>query len=207
MIARTSYNILEKLLDNFPYEYNINQLSRLTKMSIGGVHRALKKMEAERIVHSSKKGNALFYQFNIDSDECTKMLETLQVQRKMEFYSQQEGLKTAVEAFKKSALGIALDRIFAMLLFRTPNGYDMLVISVNLGEAQFKELKEELDGQTDAAKKTNISVLILTLSVFEKHLRDRKGFYRKLWSQGIIIYGESFLFQELRRGVVALKEG
>lgn len=203
MLSKTAANILQTLLENYPYEYNINQLARMTKMSVGGIHRTLKVLEKNGILYSKKIGNSLFYQLNMENEACTKMLETLQVDRKSVFFDNRENIREIVQKFKNNVLNIALDRVLAMLLFESARGYDILIIASNLSKQQFTLLKDELTPFINEIKKHNFSVIILTLAVFEERLRGRKGFYRNLWNKGVILYGDSFLFQELRRGVVS----
>ena len=197
MVSKTAVSILNTLLQNFPRKYNINQIARLIDMSVGGVHRTLKKLVSDNILLNEQIGNALFYKLNLENEECMKMLETIEVEKKIDVLSRDYELKTAVTSFKNNILNKALDRILAVFLF---SNSDILILTSNLNKQQFTELEKELENDISKLKTKKISAIILTLNVFETHLQTRSGFYKKLWKNGVILYGESFLFHELIRG-------
>ena len=67
--------IIEFLFRNIPNRYNVNQLSRELKISVGSAYKILKSLEKKSVLVSLKIGNGIYYVLNLDNKEAENVTE------------------------------------------------------------------------------------------------------------------------------------
>ena len=76
MIPKNTKKIILFLLRNLEL-FNINQISKILKISVGSAFKILKELEKNNFVISTNLGNAKFYQINLNNEETLKWCEIL----------------------------------------------------------------------------------------------------------------------------------
>ena len=66
-ISNTDLAVIDFLIRNFSELFTIRQIAIKLKLSPAGVHKSLKKLEADSILKSEKLGSGLFFRINFES--------------------------------------------------------------------------------------------------------------------------------------------
>ena len=78
MIPKNTAKVIIYLLKNTDeFGYNINQIAKLNKISVGSAFKILKDLEKDRIIIKKEISNASHYKLNFDNPETTKLCELL----------------------------------------------------------------------------------------------------------------------------------
>lgn len=78
MIPKNTERIIMYLLRNVnQFGYNINQIAKLNKISVGSAFKILKELEKDKIIIKKEISNASHYKLNLDNDETKKLCELL----------------------------------------------------------------------------------------------------------------------------------
>lgn len=72
--------IIEFLARNIPSKFNVNQLSRELKISVGSAYKILKSLEKKDILFSQKIGNGIYYALNLNSKEAKNIVELVLIE-------------------------------------------------------------------------------------------------------------------------------
>ena len=78
MIPKNTARVVMFLLRNTDkFGYNINQIAKLNKISVGSAFKILKELEKDRLIIKNEISNASHYKLNFDNPETTKLCEFL----------------------------------------------------------------------------------------------------------------------------------
>src|SRR3989344_8888305 len=78
MIPKNTSKIILFLLKSIDkFGYNINQISRLNKISVGSAFKILKELEKSKIILKTEMSNASYYKLNFSNTETIKLCEFL----------------------------------------------------------------------------------------------------------------------------------
>ncbi len=78
MIPKNTAKLVMYLLRNIEeFGYNINQIARLNKISVGSAFKILKNLEKDKIVIKKEISNSSLYKLNFDNLETVKLCELL----------------------------------------------------------------------------------------------------------------------------------
>ena len=61
--------IIEYLFRNFSDKFNVNQIARSLKISVGSAYKILKSLNKKEILIYQKIGNGIYYNLNLDNKE------------------------------------------------------------------------------------------------------------------------------------------
>ena len=78
MIPKNTARVIVYLLRNLDdFGYNINQIAKLNKISVGSAFKILKDLEKDKIIIKKEISNASHYKLNFDNPETIKLCELL----------------------------------------------------------------------------------------------------------------------------------
>lgn len=78
MIPKNTASVIMYLLRNIgDFGYNINQIAKLNKISVGSAFKILKDLEKDKIIIKKEISNASHYRLNFDNQETIKLCELL----------------------------------------------------------------------------------------------------------------------------------
>ena len=188
MVPKNSKKIIMYLLKNFD-KYNINQIARKTKISVGRAFKILKEFEKIFFVKVEALGNAKYFQLNLECKELIKICEFLLLEEKRNLKGYGKIYAKDIEKFEKSELIV----LFGSVLKRNKfNDVDVLFVS--------NKVKKVSDFclQVSKIRTKPIVPFILKKEDLVKGIRERKEPILALVREGIILKGESLFMEVLR---------
>lgn len=188
MIPKNTKKIILYLLKNLEL-VNINQISRLLKISVGSSFKILKELEKNNLVVSSDLGNAKFYQINLNNEETIKWCEILLSEERRNLKGYPKIYAEEIIKFEHAELIILFGSVLDNKDF---NDVDTLFIT--------NEPKEVTNFCLSISKiKTKPVVpLILKRVDFVKEIKSKKEVILKILKTGVILKGESVFIEVLK---------
>ena len=188
MIPKNTAKLIRFLLRNIErFGYNINQIAKYLKISVGSSFKILKDLEKNKIVTSQTIGNAVNHNLNLDNPETVKLCELLILEEKRQLSGYAKLYSESLQEFEKAELIILFGSIFKKKEF---NDVDVLFVA--------NKSKEVNDFCLELSKIRTKPVvpLILKKQDLIKELKNGKEAILSLIKEGIILKGES-VFVEL----------
>jgi predicted nucleotidyltransferase len=200
--------LLRQFLQDPSKEIHVRELSRRSGVSYERAHAYLGELEKTRILYSRVQGNLKLYRPNMSNDLTLKLFESLEVQRREDFLIRHADVAPLLRRFKEELLAAAGDKTLTVLLFGSvargkygkDSDLDILVVVPNLLPQERKQVEEEtlrVSERIGSAYGQEIVPIVLPLSEFREGLRTKRSFYRELWTDRIVIFGESRFFMEI----------
>ena len=188
MIAKNTKSIIIYLLRNLEI-VNINQISKLLKISVGSAFKILKELEKNKIVLSSNLGNAKFYQINLNNEETIKWCEIILLEEKRALKGYSKIYAEEIKKFEYAELIILFGSILANKEF---NDVDVLFITNKPKEATKFCLN------LSKIRTKPVIPLILRKEDLIKEIKDKKEVILDILKKGIILKGESTFLEVLK---------
>ena len=188
MIPKNTAKLIRFLLRNIErFGYNINQIAKYLKISVGSSFKILKDLEKNKIVTAQTIGNAVNHNLNLDNPETVKLCELLILEEKRQLSGYAKLYSESLQEFEKAELIILFGSIFKKKEF---NDVDVLFVA--------NKSKEVNDFCLELSKIRTKPVvpLILKKQDLIKELKNGKEAILSLIKEGIILKGES-VFVEL----------
>jgi len=188
MIPKNTAKLIRFLLRNIDrFGYNINQIAKYLKISVGSSFKILKDLEKNKIVTAQTIGNAVNHNLNLDNPETVKLCELLLLEEKRQLSGYAKLYSESLQEFEKAELIILFGSIFKKKEF---NDVDVLFVA--------NKSKEVNDFCLELSKIRTKPVvpLILKKQDLIKELKNGKEAILSLIKEGIILKGES-VFVEL----------
>ena len=80
MISKNASRIMEFLLRRPGDKYNVNQIARELKISVGSAHSILTELAGRGIVTATRMGNAIFHRLDLSNEEASKLCELILIE-------------------------------------------------------------------------------------------------------------------------------
>ncbi len=205
--------LLRQFLQDPSREVHLRELARRSGVSYERAHTYLGELEKARILSSRVQGNLKLYKPNLSNDLTLKLFESLEVQRREDFLSKHMDVAPLLRRFKEGLLGGVGDKILMIFLFGSVargrygkgSDIDILVVAPNLSPQEGKQVEAEagrVAERTGSAYGQEIVPIVVTASEFRDGLQTKRDFYQELWTDRIVIFGESRFFMEISSGGV-----
>lgn len=183
MIPKNTAKLIRFLLRNIErYGYNINQIARYLKISVGSSFKILKYLEKNRIVTAQNIGNAVNYNLNFDNLEAVKLCELLLLEEKRQLSGYAKLYSESLQEFGKAELIILFGSILTKKEF---NDVDVLFVTNKSKEAS------DFCLELSKIRVKPVVPLILKKQDLIKELKNRKEAISSLIKEGVVLKGES----------------
>ena len=183
MIPKNTGKVIMFLLRNLgKFGYNINQIAKLNKISVGSAFKILKELEKDRLILKNEISNASNYTLNFDNPETTKLCEFLLL------------------AERRTLKGYA--KIYADELIKFKDAEMMVIFGSVLRGKEFNDI--DILFVTNQVKKVNnfcleiskvktkpVVPLIMRQEDLIKALKQKKEAIIYLIKEGIVLKGEA----------------
>jgi hypothetical protein len=188
MIPKNTKKIVLYLLRNLEL-VNINQISKILKISVGSAFKILKNLEKEGLMLSKTLGNAKFYQINLNNEETIKICELLLMEERRNLKSYSKLYAQELRNFKNSELILLFGSILNNSDF---NDVDVLFLS--------DKPKEISNFCLEVAKLRTkpIVPLILKKQDLIKEINNKNEAVLNILKTGIILKGESVFLEIIK---------
>ncbi len=187
--------IVEHLFRNIPSKFNVNQIARGLKISVGSAYKILKSLRKNGILVSESIGNAIYYALNLENKETKNIVELVLIDSKNKSLGKNSSaaiyakdLKEA-ERFSKAAI------LFGSILEKKDaNDIDVLFI-INKGKAK---AVEDFCMKLSNLRPKRVNPLSMTASDFKKNIKKQDRVVADILKKGIILFGEDVVMNALR---------
>lgn len=183
MIPKNTAKLVRFLLRNIEKTgYNINQIAKFLKISVGSSFKILKELEKNKMVLAQTIGNAIYYNLNFNNPEAVKLCELLILEEKRHLAGYAKLYSESIEEFEEAELIILFGSVLTKKEF---NDVDVLFITNKPKEVNNFCL------ELSKIRTKPIVPLILKKEDLIKELKTGKEAILSLVKEGVILKGES----------------
>ena len=194
MLSGNNLKILEFLLRNID-EYNINQMAKELKISVGGAHKILKGFERSRFVKGKRLGNAIYYGLNLQNREVRKLCELVLMESKRRALDSNPQASVYSKDLEEAASFSKAAALFGSVVNQEEvRDIDVLFITTKKGVKRVEDFCLKLS----SVRMKSISPLIMTSGDLKNNVRRRDEVVLEILKKSIVIYGEGEIVEILR---------
>ncbi len=168
--------------------YSMEDIKKLSGMSIGVIHKAVTSMLKENIITQKKgSGKQRFYQINLENRYSGKLLEIFdeeKIERRgipTHIWNALEALCSGLKAKVKGIKDVILFGSLARGEFRISSDIDLLVVT----EDDFKEEAKARAICRSAGLKSKVSSTFVTGKEMNGHISKKSDFYESILKEGL----------------------
>jgi predicted DNA-binding transcriptional regulator/predicted nucleotidyltransferase len=187
--------IIEFLFRNTPKKFNVNQIARELKISVGSAYNILKSLHKRGILISEDIGSSIYYVLNLENRETENIIELVLIESRNKTLAENsfasiyaKDLKEA-EKFSKAIIlfGSVLDK-------KDAKDVDVLFI---ISKGKSKKI-EDFCLKLSNLRPKRVSPLLMTMSDFRKNIKKQDEVITEILKKGIILCGEDAIVKTLR---------
>jgi len=189
--------ILNFLLRN-TNQYNINEIAKILKLSVGSVHKILKSLEERKIVNLKQLGNASYYSLNLNNTETIKYCEFLLIEEKNNLLENNKTAKIYISDLEKyDAKSVIL---FGSILNKEDKAKDVDVLFIIKNKKQINEINNFcLEISKIRTKKVN--PLIMEEKDLIDNIKNKNNVILDILKKGIILKGENLFIKSIKNAL------
>ena len=190
MIPRNTARVMMHLLRNIDeFGYNINQIAKLNKISVGSAFKILKKLETDKIIVKKEISNASHYKLNFSNPETTKLCEFLLLAEKRNLKGYAKMYADEVITFKDAEMIIIFGSILKGKEF---NDVDVIFIT-----NQTKKVNN-FCLEISKVRTKPVVPLIMRQEDLIKAMKQGKEAILGMIKEGIVLRGESIFVEVIK---------
>lgn len=187
--------IVEFLFRNTPNRFNVNQISRELKISVGSAYKILKSLEKKNVLVSQKIGNGIYYVLNLDSKEAENIIELVLMEDRNESLSKNS---LALVYAKDLKDGEKLSKAIILFgsIFKDKDAKDVDVLFV-IDKGKSKAV-EDFCMKLSCLRPKRINPLLMTRADFKDNIKKQDKVIVDILKKGVILFGEDIVINILR---------
>ncbi len=190
MIPKNTAKVVMFLLKNTnQFGYNINQIAKLNKISVGSAFKILKELEKDRLIVKNEIGNASHYKLNFDNPETTKLCELLLLTEKRTLKGYAKLYADEVIKFKDASMMILFGSVLRGKEF---NDVDVLFITNQVNKVNNFCL------EISKVKAKPVVPLIMRQKDLIKAVKQQKEAIITIIKEGIVLKGEAVFLEVIK---------
>lgn len=187
--------IVEFLFRNIPKRFNVNQIARELKISVGSAYKILKSLHNNGILVSESIGSSIYYALNLENKETGNIVGLVLIDSRNKTLAENsfasiyaKDLKEA-EKFSKAIIlfGSVLDK-------KDAKDIDVLFI-IDKGKAK---RVEDFCLKLSNLRPKAVNPLLMTMADFRKNIKKQDEVITEILKKGIILSGEDAIVKTLR---------
>ncbi|MDO9592906.1 MAG: hypothetical protein Q7I98_06940 [Erysipelotrichaceae bacterium] len=190
MIPKNTTKVVLFLLRNTgKFGYNINQIAKLNKISVGSAFKILKELEKNKLIIKNEISNASHYTLNFDNLETTKLCEFLLLAEKRTLKRYAKLYAEEIIKFKDAEMILLFGSVLRGKEF---NDVDILFIT--------NQVKKVNNFCLEISKvKTKPCVpLIMESEDLIKALKQKKEAIINMIKEGVVLKGETVFLEVIK---------
>jgi len=190
MIPKNTARVITYLLRNTDeWGYNINQIAKLNKISVGSAFKILKDLENDKIIIKKEISNASHYKLNFDNPETIKLCELLLLSEKRNLKGHAKLYADEVVKFKDAEMIIIFGSVLRGKEF---NDVDVLFLT-----NQTKKVSN-FCLEISKVRTKPIVPLIMKKEDLIKAMKNKKEAILGMMKEGIVLNGESIFVEVIK---------
>ena len=186
MIPKNTATVVMFLLRNTDkFGYNINQIAKLNKISVGSAFKILKELEKDRLILKNEISNASNYTLNFDNPETTKLCEFLLLAERRTLKGYAKIYADELIKFKDAEMMVIFGSVLRGKEF---NDVDVLFVTNKVRKVNNFCL------EISKVKTKPVVPLIMKQEDLIKALEQKKEAIVNMMKEGIVLKGEAVFF-------------
>lgn len=190
MVPTNTRKIVLFLLKNVDeIGYNINQISKLNKVSIGSAFKILKELEKNKILSKREISNASHYKLNLDNPETGKLCELLLLGEKRNLKGHAKIYADEIQQFKQSDLIL----LFGSIL----NGHDFNDVDAMFVSNQTKKVTD-FCLEISKIRTKPVVPLILKKADLVNEIKQKRASITAIIKDCVVLKGENVFLEVMK---------
>ena len=190
MIPKNTASVIMYLLRNTEeFGYNINQIAKLNKISVGSAFKILKDLEKDKIIVKKEISNASHYRLNFDNSETIKLCELLLLTERRNLKGHAKLYADEVVKFKDAEMIIIFGSVLRGKEF---NDVDVLFLT-----NQTKKVSN-FCLEVSKVRTKPVVPLIMKKEDLIKAMKNKKEAILGIMKEGIVLRGESIFLEVIK---------
>lgn len=195
MLPANLIKIVEFLFRNIPNKFNVNQIARDLKISVGSAYKILKSLEKKGVLISKRVGNGIYYALNFDNKEAANITELVLMESRNK--SLKKNLHASIYAKDlKDAEKLSKAIILFGSILDTKDAKDVDVLFI-IGKGKSKAV-EDFCMKLSNLRPKRVNPLIMTMADFKCNIKKQDRVIADILRKGIILFGEDRIINTLR---------
>ena len=187
--------IIEYLFKNTPDRFNVNQIARNLKISVGSAYKILKSLEKKEILISQKIGNGIYYNLNLESKEAENIVALVLIDGRNSALSKNPHASIyAKDLQEANELSKAAILFGSILEKKDANDVDVLFI-IDKGRAG---KIEDFCLKLSKLRPKKVNPLSMTATDFKKNIKKQDKILTDILKKGVIFFGEDEIIKILK---------
>jgi len=187
--------IVEFLFRNTPNRFNVNQISRELKISVGSAYKILKSLEKKSVLVSQKIGNGIYYVLNLDNKEAENITELVLMESRNKSLSKNSHASIYAKDFKDGEkLSRAIILFGSILESKDAKDIDALFI-IDKGKSK---AVEDFCMKLSNLRPKRVNPLLMTMADFKENIKKQDKVIVDILKKGVILFGEDAVINILR---------
>lgn len=187
--------IVEFLFRNTPNRFNVNQISRELRISVGSAYKILKSLEKKSVLVSQKIGNGIYYVLNLDNKEAENITELVLMESRNKSLSKNSHASIYAKDFKDGEkLSKAIILFGSILESKDAKDVDALFI-IDKGKSK---AVEDFCMKLSNLRPKRINPLLMTMADFKENIKKQDRVITDILKKGVILFGEDTVINILR---------
>ena len=187
--------IVEFLFRNIPNKFNVNQISRELKISVGSAYKILKSLEKRSVLVSQKIGNGIYYALSLDNKEAENITELVLLENRSKMLSKKPVASIYAKDLKEAEkLSKAIILFGSILDTKDANDIDVLFIIDRGRSGAIEDFCMKLSN----LRPKRINPLLMTMTDFKGNIKKQDKVVVDILRKGIILSGEDAIINTLR---------
>ena len=181
-ISKNTNKVIDFLLRNIgKVGFNVNQLSKNIKISVGSAHKILHELKKEEIVIITDMKSSIYYKLNLNNPDTIDICKLIIRENKKHLPSYIKIYVEEIEKFKEAEIIILFGSILNKKDF---NDVDVLFITNKIKEVNL------FCNEISKIRTKPINPLIMKLDDFTKNIKNKNNVILEIINKGVIINGE-----------------
>lgn len=198
MIPKNTFKILDFLLRSPGEQYNVNQIARRLKISVGSAHKILKALKSKEILVTRRFGNAIFYGLNLANEEAKKLCELILIENRNRSLGRNPIARLYAEELQKFKPVRAIV-LFGSILTKGEKAGDVDVLFIIEMPADVKRVNA-FCLEVSKIKARPIMPLIMTESDLASKIKEKNEVVLDIIKNGAVLSGEEVIINSIRGG-------
>ncbi len=190
MLSKNTFKIFEYLLRNPTQKFNVNQIARALKLSVGSAFKILKEYERRKILVPEKLANSIFYQFNFNSKEAKKICELVLINIKNNVLEKNPVASIYTDELIK--INVQAIVLFGSILTKKEQANDVDVLFIIKNKKDVKKVSD-FCLEVSKTKTKPIIPLILTEKDLMDKIKQKDKIILEIFKTGIVLSGEEMI--------------
>ncbi|MFH0940346.1 MAG: winged helix-turn-helix domain-containing protein [Candidatus Omnitrophota bacterium] len=195
MFPHNLTKIVEFLFRNIPNRFNVNQISRALKISVGSAYKILKSLEKKSVLVSQKIGNGIYYVLNLENKEAENITELVLMESRNKSLSKNSLAAIYAKDLKEGEkLTRAIILFGSILESKDAKDVDALFI-IDKGKSK---AAEDFCMKLSNLRPKRVNPLLMTMADFKSNIKKQDRVIVDILKKGVILFGEDVVINILR---------